>query len=115
MRRGGKGDAIPLIAFHNAPLFKAGFFTHRLNIKCGMGCSRKTTSQKEISLNLEERKKERDDDEEKRLEILNERRQAAGLKLLKKGEVEPKEDKLDDPQLKESANILADLILLTTK
>jgi hypothetical protein len=26
MRRGGKGDAIPLIAFHNAPLFKAGFF-----------------------------------------------------------------------------------------
>jgi hypothetical protein len=27
MRRGGKGDAIPLIAFHNAPLFKAGFFT----------------------------------------------------------------------------------------
>ena len=70
---------------------------------------------KEISLNLEERKKERDKDEEKRLEILNERRQAAGLKLLKKGEVEPKEDKLDDPQLKESANILADLILLTTK
>ena len=27
MRRRGKGDAIPLIAFHNAPLFKAGFFT----------------------------------------------------------------------------------------
>ena len=27
MRRGGKGDAIPLIAFHNAPLFRAGFFT----------------------------------------------------------------------------------------
>jgi hypothetical protein len=27
MRRVGKGDAIPLIAFHNAPLFKAGFFT----------------------------------------------------------------------------------------
>jgi MFS family permease len=26
MRRGGKGDAIPLIDFHNAPLFKAGFF-----------------------------------------------------------------------------------------
>jgi hypothetical protein len=26
MRRGGKGDAIPLIAFHNAPLFTAGFF-----------------------------------------------------------------------------------------
>jgi uncharacterized membrane protein (DUF373 family) len=27
MRRGGKGDAIPLIAFHNAPLLEAGFFT----------------------------------------------------------------------------------------
>lgn len=70
---------------------------------------------KEISLNLDERKKERDQDEEKRLEILNERRQAAGLRLLKKGEVAPREDKLDDPQLKESANILADLILLTSK
>jgi hypothetical protein len=23
----GKGDAIPLIAFHNAPLLEAGFFT----------------------------------------------------------------------------------------
>jgi carboxyl-terminal processing protease len=70
---------------------------------------------KEISLNLEERKKERDEAEEKRLEILNERRQAAGLRLLKKGEVAPREDKLDDPQLKESANILANLILLTLK
>ena len=25
MRRGGMGDVILLIAFHNAPLFKAGF------------------------------------------------------------------------------------------
>jgi hypothetical protein len=29
MRRGGKGDAIPLIAFHNAPLLEAGFFTKK--------------------------------------------------------------------------------------
>jgi two-component system sensor histidine kinase BaeS len=33
MRRGDKGDAIPLIAFHNAPLFKAGFFTWADNQK----------------------------------------------------------------------------------
>ena len=30
MRCGGRGDAIPLIAFHNAPLFKAGFFTQKM-------------------------------------------------------------------------------------
>jgi hypothetical protein len=40
MRRGGKGDAISLIAFHNAPLFKAGFFTQKdlnnfiINVVC---------------------------------------------------------------------------------
>ncbi len=70
---------------------------------------------KEFSLNLELRKKEKDDAENKRLERLNERRQAAGLKLLQKGEVAPKEDKLDDPLLKESAYILADLIVLSVK
>ncbi len=71
--------------------------------------------QKEFSLNLDKRKKEKEEAEDKRLERLNERRQAAGLKLLQKGEVAPKEDKLDDPLLKESANILADLILITSK
>jgi carboxyl-terminal processing protease len=58
----------------------------------------KSERQKEtVSLNLEQRKKERDDAEEKRLQRLNERRQAAGLKLLQKGEVIPREDRLDDP------------------
>ncbi|MCX6151603.1 MAG: carboxy terminal-processing peptidase [Ignavibacteriales bacterium] len=70
---------------------------------------------KMLSLNLEQRKKEKDEAEEKRLQRLNERRQAAGLKLLQKGEVAPREDKLDDPLLKESANILADMILLGLK
>jgi len=70
---------------------------------------------KEFSLNLEKRKKEREEAENKRLERLNERRQAAGLKLLKKGEVAPSEDKLDDPLLKESAYILADLIVVSAK
>lgn len=70
---------------------------------------------KMISLNLEQRKKERDESEDKRLERLNKRRQAAGLKLLQKGEVAPREDKLDDAELKESAKILADMILLTSK
>ena len=33
MRSGGKGDAIPLIEFFNAPLFKAGFFTILLSFE----------------------------------------------------------------------------------
>ncbi len=70
---------------------------------------------KDVNISVKTSKKEKEEAEDKRLERLNERRQAAGLKLLQKGEVAPKEDKLDDPLLKESANILADLILITSK
>ncbi|MGE5354393.1 MAG: carboxy terminal-processing peptidase [Acidobacteriota bacterium] len=71
--------------------------------------------QKTVSLNEAKRKKEQDEQEEKRLRSINERRQAEGLKLLKKGEVEPQDEKMSDPVLKETANIVTDMFFLTAK
>ncbi|MCU7497043.1 MAG: carboxy terminal-processing peptidase [Ignavibacteria bacterium] len=71
--------------------------------------------QKTVSLNEAKRKKEQDEQEEKRLKSINERRQAEGLKLLKKGEVEPQGEKLSDPLLKETANIVTDMFFLTAR
>ncbi|MGE5351778.1 MAG: carboxy terminal-processing peptidase [Acidobacteriota bacterium] len=71
--------------------------------------------QKTVSLNEATRKKEQDEQEEKRLKSINERRQAEGLKLLKKGEVEPQDEKQSDPVLKETANIVTDMFFLTAK
>lgn len=72
-------------------------------------------SKKTVSLKEEVRRKERDDAEEKRLARQNKRREVQGLKLLDKGETAPKDEKIDDPLIKESANILSDYILLTAK
>lgn len=71
--------------------------------------------QKTVSLNEAKRKKEQDEQEEKKLKSINERRQAEGLKLLKKGEVEPQDEKLSDPLLKETANIVTDMFFMTAK
>ncbi|MEI7813048.1 MAG: carboxy terminal-processing peptidase [Ignavibacteria bacterium] len=68
---------------------------------------------KEVSLNETKRKKERDEEEEKKFNRLNERRHLQGLKLINKGEVEPKDEK-SDPVLKETANIVADLFTFTS-
>lgn len=70
---------------------------------------------KSVSLKEDVRRKERDDAEEKRLARQNKRREVQGLKLLDKGETAPKDEKIDDPLIKESANILSDYILLTAK
>ncbi|MGE5364438.1 MAG: carboxy terminal-processing peptidase [Bacteroidota bacterium] len=72
-------------------------------------------SKKTVSLKEDVRRKERDDAEEKRLARQNKRREVQGLKLLDKGETAPKDEKIDDPLIKESANILSDYILLTSK
>ena len=66
-----------------------------------------------ISLNMEVRKKEKEEQEAKRLAIENRIRERQGLKLLKKGEVPQDNTKNDDPELQESGYILADYILMT--
>ncbi len=68
--------------------------------------------QKTVSLNLAERKKEKDELEQKEFEQENERRKEMGLKLLKKGEVPPAEESKEDPELDEAGHILADYISL---
>ncbi|HVO73856.1 MAG TPA: carboxy terminal-processing peptidase [Ignavibacteriaceae bacterium] len=68
-----------------------------------------------VSLNESIRKKEKDDLEDKRFRLENEWRSKQGLKLLQKGEKAPEEEnKKSDFILDEGANILADLINLTT-
>lgn len=71
--------------------------------------SRKDRNNKSVSLNLERRKQEREKDKEKRRLLVNERRKANGLPEIKKGEKIPKE-KVNDYILKESTQILTDLI-----
>ncbi len=70
-------------------------------------------NQKTVSLNLVERKKEKDELEQKQFEQENARRKEMGLKLLKKGELPPPDqDKKDDPELDETGHILSDYISL---
>ncbi|MGE5457461.1 MAG: carboxy terminal-processing peptidase, partial [Methanococcaceae archaeon] len=66
---------------------------------------------KTVSLLESARKKERDEEEQKKLERENLGRQAEGLKLLKKGEVAPKEEKQHDFLLKETANVVTDMFI----
>jgi len=70
-------------------------------------------NQKTISLNLAQRKKEKDDLEQKQFEEENQRRKEMGLKLLKKGELPSVDDNTkDDAELDETGHILADYIAL---
>lgn len=72
---------------------------------------RENKNRNSISLHLQERKKEKEESEQRKFERDNELRKVKGLKLLEKGEVAPEEDDDKDFLLKESALILADLIL----
>jgi carboxyl-terminal processing protease len=71
------------------------------------------TEKNAISLQEAKRKLERDQQEARRLERINERRKAKGLKPLKKGDEIPKDEEDPDALLDESSNILADLIALS--
>lgn len=64
-----------------------------------------------ISLNLVQRKIEKEESEQRKFDRENELRKIKGLKLLEKGEVASNEEDDKDFLLKESASILADLIL----
>ncbi|MCJ7554508.1 MAG: carboxy terminal-processing peptidase, partial [Ignavibacteriaceae bacterium] len=64
-----------------------------------------------FSLNLSQRSQEKQEAEDRKFERENELRKAKGLKLLEKGEVSSNEENEKDFLLRESVNILADLIL----
>ncbi len=64
-----------------------------------------------FSLNLSQRSQEKQEAEDRKFERENELRKAKGLKLLEKGEVFSNEENEKDFLLRESVNILADLIL----
>ena len=72
---------------------------------------RENRERSRLSLNLEKRRKEKEESEQRKFERENELRKAKGLKLLEKGEVSSNETGDNDFLLKESAAILADIIL----
>lgn len=75
---------------------------------------RKSEKEKSVTLNEQQLKKQRDDDEAKTLARDNSLRVAMGYKPLKKGEVKPKNEDLD-PLKQEAGQILIDFINSDTK
>lgn len=73
----------------------------------------KIRQEKSVSLNEKERRDERDQQEEKKLQRVNERRKLQGLAPLAKGDKIPEEDEQKDELLVESGRIVADMILLS--
>jgi carboxyl-terminal processing protease len=74
----------------------------------------KHNNEKNITLNEQELKKQRDADEQKAFERDNEKRVALGLKPLKKGEAKPRNEDLDFLKI-EAGQILTDYINLGSK
>jgi carboxyl-terminal processing protease len=74
---------------------------------------RQEKSKNTISLNKQEREQERDEDEAKKLQRINERRALKGKTPLAKGDKVPEDDKRPDHVLDESKLILADFIALS--
>ena len=66
-----------------------------------------------VSLNLDVRKKQKEEEAAKKLARENALRKKEGLKLLKKGEVPESTKKAKDAELEESGYILSDYILMT--
>ncbi len=75
---------------------------------------RKSEKEKSVSLNEEQLKKQRNDDEQRTLNRDNDLRVALGFKPLKKGEAKPKKEDLDPLKL-EAGQILVDYINLDGK
>ena len=72
----------------------------------------KSRQEKSVSLNIDERKKERLEDKEKRLERENLRRQALGQEPIREIDEDTELVEAEDVKLNEAANILSDLIKL---
>ena len=75
---------------------------------------RKSEKEKSVTLNEQDLKKQRDDDEAKTLARDNSLRVALGYKALKKGETKPKNEELDPLKI-EAGQVLVDYINLDTK
>jgi len=71
-------------------------------------------AEKSVSLNEQDLKKQRDEDEAKALDENNEARIALGLPVLKKGQAKPKNEDLDYIK-KEAGQVLTDYILMDNK
>ncbi len=72
---------------------------------------KKARQQKEFSLNIDDRKAQREEAEARRKKRDEERAKLLGIKIEKKGEVSTSTTNQSDYQLKETGRILADLIL----
>lgn len=72
---------------------------------------RENRNRTSISLNLSQRRQEKEEAEERKFARENELRKIKGLKLLEKGEIDSSNENDKDFLLKESAQILADFIL----
>jgi hypothetical protein len=68
---------------------------------------------KYVSLNYDQREKEKEAEEEKQFELENKIRKEQGLKLIQKGEIPAEKTKNYDALLDETGYILADYILLS--
>ena len=75
---------------------------------------KKKDAEKSVSLNEEQLKKQRDEDEVKALEESNMARSALGLPVLKKGQPKPKSEDLDFNK-REAGQILVDYIMMDNK
>lgn len=105
------GDAIPQLLGKHEERMKADLVLKSYAEEIEE--AKEAHEKKTVSLMESKLKKERDQDEEKRMARINERRKAQGLKVINKGEVEPKDEK-SDPMLRETANIVSDLFLLAS-
>jgi carboxyl-terminal processing protease len=102
---GGK-NLEPVFQNHEKRVKKSVMFQQ---LKKSIESAKENSNTKSVTLNEKKRRLEMEVDKEKRRLFVNERRKAQGLPEIKKGEKFPKE-KANDFILKESQNILLDLI-----
>jgi len=109
------GDLSPVIPtlrkLHDQRMSNSNSFKYLLD---DVSDFKKHDEEKSVTLNEEQLKKQRDDDDQKSFERDNLRRAALGLKPLKKGETKPKNEDLDFIKI-EAGQIVTDYINLNSK
>jgi len=109
------GDLSPVIPtlrkLHDQRMSNSNSFKYLLD---DVADFKKHDEEKSVTLNEEQLKRQRDDDDQKTFERDNLRRVALGLKPLKKGETKPKNEDLDFVKI-EAGQIVTDYINLNSK
>ncbi|EHQ27377.1 carboxy terminal-processing peptidase [Mucilaginibacter paludis] len=100
-----------LIKLHDDRAANSPGFKYQLKV---IADYKKRDAEKEVTLNEQALKKQRDEDEAKALEESNTARAALGLPVLKKGQAKPKNEDLDFNKI-EAGQILTDYILMDNK